>query len=402
MASATPTPPTLDTLPDMLLSLILKSLPGPRDMCAAIASHRSLAAAAALDADGIWRPLSAHWEWRLRRLRDESSYEFCKRGLTRVRSQHIVTIGGCDSDDDAEMCCSLYDVQANRWDGSPGPWPYDLKLPLPIDAPAAASDGDTICIVGGWDGPEYSALDAVFRLSVLDADEVPGWQTLASLREPRCFAGTEMDSAGRLWVAGGGDSIYQGATISAAVEVLHLEEGSAAESCTWRQAGEMIRPRCGLALCTDLRRPQLFAVGGYSGGNSYEQSVEAIDVHTGVSRLLPPMAVARSGPGATFNADGALYVMGGSRDGFVGCGSVERMDPRVGKWEALPNLPADRAYLSACSGLDAARSVFAVGGCDTVHAPCDSLYALDPRAAHWRELARMSSARANLASVVLC
>ena len=43
------------------------------------------------------------------------------------------------------------------------------------------------------------------------------------------------------------------------------------------------------------------------------------------------MSGARSGPGACFGPDGALYVAGGSCDGSSPLGSMERVDLREGR-----------------------------------------------------------------------
>ena len=112
-----------------------------------------------------------------------------------------------------------------------------------------------------------------------------------------------------------GSSIYRGARCHG--EVLHLDGGA------WREAGELVSPRCGLAVAADARSSSFFALGGYAGGTRYLSTAEAFDTATGKSTPIPSMGVARSGPGAAVGPDGALYVVGGSSDGCVSLRSAQ-------------------------------------------------------------------------------
>ena len=271
-----------------------------------------------------------------------------------------------------------------------------------------------------------------------------GWDAMGCTRtlpEGRCFAAATCDSSGDLWVLGGGDAMSRGADCyrsvlrfqqdhagdEAAGEDARDDGGAAAAaqgakagvvpaigrgrfqggaleeagSATgeWHTMGQLLEPRCGLALAADLRSSLLYLCGGYSGGLEYADSVETFDM-AGVapSMRLPPMAFARSGCGAGMGPDGALYVVGGSCDGSTMLSSCERYDPREGLWHALPELPTPRGYLAAAfspSGL-----LYASGGCSPSGHPLNTLEAFDRSAGKWRAMPPLPSPRSNHAIVL--
>ena len=159
----------------------------------------------------------------------------------------------------------------------------------------------------------------------------------------------------------------------------------------------MLEARCGLALAADGRSSSLYCCGGYSGGLSYQETVETFDM-TGARRslMLPPMATPRSGCGAGVGPDGALYVVGGSDNGSSMLASAERYDPREGLWHALPDLPTPRGYLAAAFAPDGCFYVAGgVGGPEHNSEPVNALEAFDTRAGEWRTMPPMPYARTN-------
>lgn len=170
----------------------------------------------------------------------------------------------------------------------------------------------------------------------------------------------------------------------------------------WRTVGALLSPRCGLGLAVDPRGTLLYAAGGYAGGTNYLSTAEFFDTHTGKAHALPAMTAARSGPGAAYGPDGAVYMVGGSADGNNALASCERIDPREGRWQSIAPLPTARGYLSAVFSADGC--LYAAGGAmDRVDEKwaCDAFERFDPRAGAWARLPALATARANLASALV-
>lgn len=256
-----------------------------------------------------------------------------------------------------------------------------------VEAAAASSASSSISSPRRW---KWSYGDRIPNRRAAERQPL----LLPDLPEPRCFAAATFDDAGHLWVVGGGDAMTRGASCLDAVVIIDPH----ADSPVWRPFGgrPMIHKRCGLALASDGNHHSLYLCGGYSGGTTYQETVEVLDM-TGVNRgkVLPPMRHGRSGCGAGVGPDGALYVVGGSDNGSNMLGSFERYDPREGtRWQALADLPTPRGYLAACFAPDG--SFVASGGCDDGWASAvDAIEAFDPRAGKWRTLPPLPHARSN-------
>ena len=409
-------------LPEAVLAYVLRLLPTASDICNALSSCRTFSAAAAAD-PAVWQPLAVANAWLLRRREDEAWLPLVRRAHCCV--ERIVAMGGDGLD--GERTSATFDVRAQRWCEAPLP-------KTPSSAPCAAVDSvaRTIFLIGGYDDYEEKAIATIERLTVDDSPlEVEEFQfaydiatatikdiTVRSVRgvwtqdvepltSPRCFASAVCDDAGRLWVCGGGDGMSRGAQCLRTIEYLseplsapmagRLQAMDAdGNVAAWRHAGEMLKPRCGHALAVDARASELFLVGGYSGGTSYQRTVETFDM-CGVrpQRLLPPMSKPRSGCGAGVGQDGALYVVGGSEDGIVMLGCSERFDSREGVWRALPPMSMPRGYLSATFALDGC--LYVVGGCGDTGVPLTTCEAFDARKGRWRALPPLPTARAGLA-----
>ena len=336
----------------------------------------------------------------------------------------VYAIGGWDDDDDEPLAS----IEAIRVPQAPPKGARSTLTRFSSQSTKAVDTrnedlGDTL--VGG-DAPPHEWSDT------------PGWTSpLPDLPEPRCFAAATFDGAGRLWVAGGGDAMSRGAACLTSVVYLDVRargirtdsgDGSSSASASasasgggatsggadaanadeglegeWVAAGDMLEPRCGLALAGDGRTSTLYCCGGYSGGLLYQQTVERFDM-LGVQRptMLPLMATPRSGCGAGVGPDGALYVVGGSDNGSSMLASCERFDPREGCWRALPDMPTPRGYLSAAFASDGC--LYVAGGCGGPgfdSEPVPTLEALDVRAGKWRTgLESMPHARSNHAIVL--
>ena len=345
-------------LPEPCLALILSWCTVPCVGCARRSCH-ALRLLTAADAELVWSRMLEAWRWRLRRREDECAESIVRRGYVGRRTQCLVAIGGCDEDDKAKRSCEalrLVEAEAPPADGWTGAaviagggvpgvaarrlWRSAAPLSCPRDAPAATSDGESVYVVGGWDG-ERGALQAgrALRscamasgedlLAEPDGTDEPGgsdgssesggegeggdeeeesgasdgsgggggrWRRLPSLPQRRCFGAVHCDARRRLWVVGGGDTLLRGATCSSGIHVLALQGtagggggggGAGGHAVAgWQAAGAMRRPRCGLALASDARRDTLFLVGGYSGGTEYQDTVETFDPASGRGALL--------------------------------------------------------------------------------------------------------------------
>ena len=344
-------------LPEPCLALILSWCTIPCVGCARRSCH-ALRLLTAADAELVWSRMAEAWRWRLRRREDECAESIVRRGYVGRRTQCLVAIGGCDEDDKAKRSCEalrLVEAEAPPADGwtdaaviagggVPGVaarrlWRSATPLSCARDAPAATSDGESVYVVGGWDGERgaFQAGRALRSCAVAsgtallaepdgtdepagsdssseseeeeggDDDEEEGeggersggggrWRRLPSLPQGRCFGAVHCDARRRLWVAGGGDTLLRGATCSSSLQVLALDGtaggggggggGGGHAVAGWQAAGAMRHPRCGLALASDARRDTLYLVGGYSGGTEYQDTVETFDPSSGRGALL--------------------------------------------------------------------------------------------------------------------
>ena len=241
------------SLPKDCLALILKKLPTAYSLMSAIAAHRQLAAIAKSNPD-TWRPLAHQTAWRLRQRSDEGWAELYKRAHCGSSHQRLVAIGGMIPNVD-EAVVDIYSFGVGTADGE---WAPSNPLRRTRDAPCAASDGTRLHVIGGWDGEADCALDCGETAEFGDAGAALCWEALPELSEPRCFAAGVCDESARVWVVGGGDSLYRGARCFDSIDVL-TPEG-------WSHKGTLFEARCGLGLALDARRSDLVVCGGYSGG----------------------------------------------------------------------------------------------------------------------------------------
>lgn len=396
----------VDKLPTEVLTVILQNLIEEiPDILATLQAHRKLLAAAD---DTFWQAVAEHhWRWRVRLLVGESHREYCRRCYAAIRSQRIMLIGGAPYPDNFGAPYTGY----SPWDeyqvddGCMKPDPQMARPHKILSACAAASDGKILYRICGYDDDED---EACARCMAVDSSTM---SELACPDYPQalCFAAADVDASRRLWLTGGGDSIYRGASVSDAVRFLSCSpdslpiDGIPGDPPQWVSGGRLQAPRCGHAIATDCRTSVLYNVGGYGGGLTYHDTVETFDTRTGVGAILGvPMAAHRSGAGAACGPDGCLYVVGGSTDGSTMLASCERYDPRRGKWEALPPLTSSRGYLAATFGLDGL--LYAAGGsrdADGFGTGCTDFSAFNPRRGQWEARAPMQRGRANLAAALV-
>lgn len=199
-------------------------------------------------------------------------------------------------------------------------------------------------MIGGWMENHNRALSTVFHI---DADDLEDeWELHSNINEPRCFSSASSTIQGDLLLLGGGNSPFQGATVHRSC----LFKSSTSDTWDANVVQDMLSPRCGHSSVT-LFDNKILTMGGYGGGRLYYTSSEMWDWEKQCWYALPNMHHARSGMACVLGPSGSIYVTGGSYDGTHGNTSLERFDPREGKWEILPaalNLP--RGYISGAIG----------------------------------------------------
>ena len=287
---------SLDVLPPELLYTILRELSGSLDdLAAAICAHRAFRGAAANFP--IWELVaSLRWHWRVRVRTGEAALDYCIRCVDAARRHRLVFVGGC----------TPFLAAANTvhfWKPC-GKLPIDCghrqlvhpHTPTLYEAPAAASSGKYLYMAGGLDDEEEPTNTAC-QLGPASLTPLP------HLPRGLCFGALDVDADDRrLWLAGGGSSVYRGAQVFDHVHLLmlpHPERPPPLLPVTWGVVGRLRSPRCGHALAADCRTTLLYSVGGYGGGALYHDTIESFDTQTGEALAIGArMAAARSGAGA--------------------------------------------------------------------------------------------------------
>ena len=150
----------------------------------------------------------------------------------------------------------------------------------------------------------------------------------------------------------------------------------------WVPAPPLLEARCGLGTAM-MSDGSVYAVGGYGGGLTYHRTVEVLATGGDDGRgwaPAPVMHAPRTGLGVAAGPDGCVYAVGGSPDGSSSHCSAERLDPRVGAWERLPDMDIERGYCAAAFGATGLLVVH--GGCDE-EGPLRAAECFDPRAMRW-------------------
>ncbi|KAL4448429.1 hypothetical protein ABPG75_005648 [Micractinium tetrahymenae] len=177
------------------------------------------------------------------------------------------------------------------------------------------------------------------------------------LRTGRWLAGPALSSlrgcagaaalGSRLYVAGGGMADVQHDT----VEIFNPEINA------WMPGPKLRAKRFSTA--AGSLDGCVYVTGGYDG--SYLQTAERLDPREGKWQTIPDMLERRGAHACTAGPGGLLYVVGGydvtQEDAFMF--SVEAFDPRAGKWLPKARMAQGRAYGAAAH---AEGSLWVVGG----------------------------------------
>ncbi|KAA5801722.1 hypothetical protein F1654_12620 [Alkalicaulis satelles] len=190
---------------------------------------------------------------------------------------------------------------------------------------------------------------------------------------------------GRIWVAGGYSSESRS---EPSAEVWSYDP----ESDVWQ--GEPAMPRAKASFSLLHVNGALYAVGGEHGS----PGVYRFDLETREwSTLEAPESVGRRGAAAVV-LDGAIWIVGGSRDGETSPG-VDIFDAESATWTTGPDLPEPRAghAMAAKNG-----AIHLLGGrsSDMRRTLRDHLI-LDPGAREWRTSSSLPGTRTEAAAVAL-
>jgi len=96
--------------------------------------------------------------------------------------------------------------------------------------------------------------------------------------------------------------------------------------------------------------------------------------------------------GATLH--GKLYVIGGE-DEHVVTRTVQRFDPRTGRWTTRAKLPTRRTHVAA---VGAESRIYAIAGTSVASVPTPTVYRYDPRSNSWRKRAPLPVALTGVAA----
>lgn len=164
---------------------------------------------------------------------------------------------------------------------------------------------------------------------------------------------------------------------------------SPGDAAGWRPGPQLSKRRayCGAAA---LGR-YVYIMGGGSGPNTWHDTTLRLDLATGESVTVAPLAAARGSLGCVA-LGGRVYAIGGDRTGEYEA-STEVYDPVRDAWSAGPTLGTPR-FTTAAAALDGA--IYAVGGFGG-KGYLSSVERLDPREGRWVGVASMAAARGALA-----
>ena len=356
--------------------------------------------------DGPWKSLFVRLYASGRQWNEHTRHQakFCVVGGTAL--EHL-RIGTLEPDEDLSCAFAL-------WLNGPGPLnPEPLSrvenwrsLPSPSKLREMAScvrlSTGVLAVIGGanYEGEtiddgsntgwvayrlKMRALSSVETLFPSNSPNSRGWTTMASLNTARCCSGAAADKEGRVWVVGGGESMYRGAATLRSVECYQPDEEA------WVYGPELTEPRCALGVAISHERDELYACGGYAGDMLYLDTCEVLSLADGGNgsswQALPNMSCKRAGCSANTGPDGRIYVLGGGPDGTSEWKTMEALDPRMRVWDtSLASCKVGRHYNAAAFGPD---GMLYASGAFRHDGQLDVVERYDPRADRWEMLSQI-------------
>jgi Kelch motif protein len=226
--------------------------------------------------------------------------------------ERVVVAGGFDGEGATVPTVEIRD--------GTGPWSSGPDLPRAVDHAAAASDGTSVYVFGGYDA-QRTPTDGAYVL------RGRGWVKLPPMPEGRAAGGAAF-AGGRFWIVGGiGPRGLADRTM-----VFKPASGR------WEFAPGLQTPREHLGVTAE--EPYVYAVGGRVGGRDHNLAVaERFHVPTGEWASLPDLPTPRGGLAAAAGR-GFVFAIGG--EGAEAFDEVEAYDLVEMEWTTFDPLPTAR------------------------------------------------------------
>ena len=185
-------------------------------------------------------------------------------------------------------------------------WQQMGQLPSPLAGAAMVAVDGSLYLLGGWDG--QSMRDEVWRLSLstegaTKGANVPGWELVTRLAQPRAFLGAAA-VADRIYVVGG----FDGERELDRARVYQVSSGE------WTELPPLSTPRGGLQLVYDGLA--VFALGG--GWTQAIETHERFDPATGLWSNFPSPLTGEWRNLGAIEENGQLHLMGGWSGSYLG------------------------------------------------------------------------------------
>jgi len=361
-------------------------------------------------------------------------------GICCDNSRYIVALGGWSG---SEAVDTVYLLDHRRFVQN------ETAAVLP---PATAPDEEATADVTSANILEESDDDSDWATESDDESDLEsravGWHQRSPLPRPLAYCSAAMDRTGDVYVSGGADGIYQDAVVYTAcyrqsyASITCAEEALDVGDTCWSPIADMCIKRCGHASVAlpsshgPQRGSTVAAVGGYTGGMIYQDTIEFYNAEvdrwslaaatmkyrrSGLAAAVGDAgyiaAVSGAGTGTEINNEdedfcfakvpdvgsspteasgfgNSIYAVGGSGDGFKGLKQCEHYDLRSGKWHLLANMNVARGYTAACFGGTASPHLLYVSGGVNGHDFCNSVEVYDTRMNTWSLLTSNKVVRA--------
>ena len=246
-----------------------------------------------------------------------------------------------------------------------------------------AIDG-IIYVVGGYEFSGYLAVNEAYD-PLADT-----WTTKAPLPAPRETRGSNnavLD--GKLYMIGG----------NASGKCSSLNEVYDPATDRWMTKAPMPTPRCHLAV-VELSG-LIYALGGTNTNGLVEyNTVEVYDPRTDTWGTVTPMPTARQDVGAV-SLNGILYAIGGGNPalnpGDSELNIVEAYDPVSNKWTTLPPMPTTRSAMA----VGVLNGMIVVVGGVTNEKAASTVDGYDPKVGAWTNLMTVQASRSYSSAVTI-
>ncbi len=289
------------------------------------------------------------------------------------------------------MIASPIFTQAAQSESDQGTWRTAAPAPTKRTEVAAATLGEKIYVVGGFEKPSLgNVLNFAITPSVEMYDPATDrWASKAPLPVGLHHVGIGV-AGGRLYVIGGYSK--SGLSVWNPVATVYAYDPT---TDSWTERASM--PTARGALSVTEHDGKLYALGGYDRKANNAQ-VEVYDPLHNVWTTAAPIPTPRDHLGSATIA-GKIYAIGGRLDGDYSrnLAVTERYDPVNDRWTRVADLPTAR------SGITAAvieGKIYVMGG-EGAAGTFNENEAYDPARDIWQRMAPMPTARHGLGSAVI-